>query len=184
MPHIALPVSRRRVLFTALSMVASAGLAGCAVSVPAHIQPISGFDAAKYAGTWYEIARIEQWFEKDLIQTSAQYTLQSNGSLQVINRGFHPEQQEWKESVGTARFLGDSRVAALKVSFFGPFYGGYNVVSLDADYQVALVVGHSTDYFWLLSRKQHLPQAEIYQLLQKAQAMGVDLNKVLLVKQQ
>lgn len=183
MPQIASTVTRRTALLLALSTVASSGLLGCAVSVPAHIQPITGFDAAKYAGTWYEIARIEQWFEKDLIQTSAHYTLLSDGSMQVVNRGFHPAKQAWMESEGKARFLGDSRVAALKVSFFGPFYGGYNVVSLDSDYQVALVIGQSTGYFWLLSRKPHLPQTEIYQLLQKAQAMGVDLNKVQLVQQ-
>lgn len=85
--------------------------------------------------------------------------------------------------MGKALFLGDSSVAPLKVSFFGPFYGGYNVVSLDPDYQVALVIGQSTDYFWLLSRQKNLPQAQVYQLLQKAQSMGVDLNQVLLVQQ-
>lgn len=159
-------------------------VAGCAVSVPAHIQPITNFDAAKYAGTWYEIARIDHRFEKGLINASASYALNADGTLKVINRGFDPETKAWKKVEGKARFLGDSRIAALKVSFFGPFYGGYNVVSLDEQYQTALVIGQDTRYFWLLSRHKTMPRDQLHRLLQKAQTMEVDLNKVILVEQE
>ena len=74
-------------------------------------------------------------------------------------------------------------MAALKVSFFGPFYGGYNVVSLDDDYQTSLVIGDSLDYFWLLSRSKSIPEQKFKQLLEKAQSLGVDLSRVLLVAQ-
>ncbi|MEG2281560.1 MAG: lipocalin family protein [Comamonas sp.] len=166
-----------------LTLGAAVMAAGCAVSVPAHIQPISNFDAARYAGTWYEIARIDHRFEKGLINANASYALNGDGTLKVINRGFNPETKEWKQVEGKARFLGDSRVAALKVSFFGPFYGGYNVVSLDEQYQTALVIGQDTRYFWLLSRSKNMPQEQLHRLLQKAQAMQVDLSKVILVQQ-
>ena len=78
---------------------------------------------------------------------------------------------------------GRTDVAALKVSFFGPFYGGYNVVSLDDDYQTALVVGNGSDYFWLLSRKKQISESELKSLLDKAQGFGVDLNRVITVNQ-
>lgn len=159
-------------------------VAGCAVSVPRNVQPVTNFDVGKYAGTWYELARIDHRFEKGLVNTSAQYTLNPDGTVKVVNRGFNPEKNAWKEATGKARFLGDPRTAALKVSFFGPFYGGYNVVRLSDDYRTALVVGNNLDYFWLLSRDKALPEAQITALLAEAGRLGVDLNKVIRIPQQ
>lgn len=182
-----LPILGRRssILKAAALAVGTAVLAtGCAVSVPEQLEPVSNFDVNKYAGTWYEIARIDHRFEKGLINTTAQYTLQPDGSVKVVNKGYNPEKKAWKEVEGKAKFLGDPNVAALKVSFFGPFYGGYNVVALDTDYQTSLVIGQDMDYFWLLSRNKTMPREEVQQWLQKAQNIGVDLNKVILVKQE
>ncbi|MEG0113024.1 MAG: lipocalin family protein, partial [Comamonas sp.] len=131
---------------TALAVVitgAAVALPGCAVSVPQGVQPVSGFDASKYMGAWYELARIDHRFEKGLTQVSATYSLNADGSVTVLNRGYDPAKQAWREAQGKARFLGQADEAALKVSFFGPFYGGYNVVSLDDQYQTALVIGSS-----------------------------------------
>lgn len=82
-----------------------------------------------------------------------------------------------------ARFLSDPSVAALKVSFFGPFYGGYHVVSLDDQYQTSWVIGNSLDYFWLLSRSKSIPEQQFRRLLDKAQSQGVDLSQVQVVPQ-
>lgn len=170
--------------FWPLAMVAAAlFVSGCAVRVPDNLQPVTNFDVARYAGTWYELARIDHRFEKGLIQTSAQYSLNPDGTVKVVNRGFNPAKNEWKEATGTARFLGDPRTAALKVSFFGPFYGGYNVVRLSDDYQTALVIGNTRDYFWLLSRQKTLPAAQKQALLAEAARLGVDLNRVIDVPQ-
>lgn len=103
--------------------------------------------------------------------------------MTVINRGYSEEKNAWKESEGTARFLGEPDVAALKVSFFGPFYGGYNIVSLDDEYQTALVIGNSLDYFWLLSRSKSIPDRKFRQLLRIAQGLGVDMSRVMAVEQ-
>lgn len=171
---------------TALATVligTSAVLSGCAVSVPNGVKPVTGFDIHQYLGTWYELARIDHHFEKDLIQVSARYNLNADGSVSVLNRGFHSVKQEWREAEGKARFLGPANVAALKVSFFGPFYGGYNVVSLDDAYQTSLVIGGSLDYFWLLSRNKSIPEQQLNLLLKKAQSLGVDLSRVTLVAQ-
>ena len=95
----------------------------------------------------------------------------------------NPARQRWKESEGKARFTGDPTQAALKVSFFGPFYGGYNVVALDPQYQWAMVVGSSLDYFWILSRTPTLAQSVKDQLMAQARALGVDEQRVLWVLQ-
>lgn len=180
-------LSRHSLIRTAaLTVVAAAvttALSGCAVSVPQGIQPVSGFDAARYMGTWYELARIDHRFEKGLTQVSAQYSLNDDGTVNVINRGYDAAKKEWRQANGKARFLGEPDVAALKVSFFGPFYGGYNVVSLDDDYQISLVIGDSRDYFWLLSRSKTIPEQKFRQLLEKARSLGVDLSRVQVVAQ-
>jgi apolipoprotein D and lipocalin family protein len=180
------PTRLHRSAWLLLSVTAgvAALVSGCAVSVPDNIRPVTNFDATRYAGTWYELARIDHRFEKGLIKTSAQYTLNPDGTVKVVNRGFNPGKNEWKEAVGQAKFLGDPRTAALKVSFFGPFYGGYNVVRLSDDYKTALVIGNKLDYFWLLSREKQIPDMEMKALLGEAAKLGVDLNQVIEIPQQ
>ncbi|MNT77033.1 Outer membrane lipoprotein Blc precursor [compost metagenome] len=96
----------------------------------------------------------------------------------MVNRGYDPVRKEWKEAEGTARFVGEPDRAALKVSFFGPFYGGYNVVALDENYQWAMVIGSNRDYLWILSRTPTLPWHVRDHLMERAQAMGVDVSKI------
>lgn len=171
---------RRALLRVALAASAAAVLAsGCAVKVPANIQPVQNFDAAQYMGQWYEIARIDQRFQKGLTKASAQYSLNPDGTVKVVNKGYNAEKKEWKEVEGKAKFIGEPTVGALKVSFFGPFYGGYNVVHLEPNYQASLVIGGDTDSFWLLSRTPTMPPEKVQELLQKAQGMGVDVSKVI-----
>ncbi|VTN15545.1 Outer membrane lipoprotein blc precursor [Raoultella terrigena] len=81
--------------------------------------------------------RLENRFERGLEQVSATYGKRSDGGLSVLNRGYDPQKNRWNESEGKAYFTGPATTAALKVSFFGPFYGGYNVIKLDEDYQYA-----------------------------------------------
>lgn len=157
-------------------------LSACATRMPAGIEPVT-FDIDRFTGHWYEVARIEHIFEKGLVRTSAHYSRNADGTLRVVNRGFDPSGNQWKESVGKARFVGAPTEAALKVSFFGPFYGGYNVVALDPRYQWAMVVGSSLDYFWILSRTPTLPEGVKNRLMAQARAMGVDEKKVLWVMQ-
>jgi apolipoprotein D and lipocalin family protein len=96
----------------------------------------------------------------------------------VVNRGYDPVRKEWKEAEGTARFVDEPTRAALKVSFFGPFYGGYNVVALDENYQWAMVVGSTKDYLWILSRTPTLPGDVRNHLLERAQALGIDVRRI------
>lgn len=167
----------------AAAVAALFALSACATRVPEGVQPVSGFDVQRYAGHWVELARIDQRFEKGLIQTSADYTPQADGTVRVVNRGYDPKKQEWRSVEGTARFIGDPNTAALKVSFFGPFYGGYNVVALDPNYQWAMVVGSDVDALWILSRAPALPPGVRNRLLAQARALGVDIDKVLWVDQ-
>ena len=132
----------------------------------------------RYIGHWYEVARVDNTFERGLTQASATYTRNADNTVKVVNRGYDPVRKEWKEAEGVAQFVGEPTRAALKVSFFGPFYGGYNVVALDENYQWAMVVGSSKDYVWILSRTPTLPGHVQEHLLERAQAMGIDVHRL------
>ena len=174
----------RAIALTAVAAGVAAAVSGCAVSVPKGIEPVTGFDAERYMGTWYELARIDHRFEKGLIRTSAHYSLEEDGSVTVINRGYSEEKNAWKESEGKARFLGESDVAALKVSFFGPFYGGYHVIALDQEhYRWSLVAGPDRDYLWILARDKTLPAEVREQLVSQAKALGFATDKLIWVEQ-
>ncbi len=89
----------------------------------------------------------------------------------------------WQQSTGEAYFTGNPRTAALKVSFFGPFYGGYNVIALDDNYRYALVCGPDRDYLWILSRTPSLPANVKQQMLEIASRQGFAVEKLLWIKQ-
>ncbi|MBY0411839.1 MAG: lipocalin family protein [Burkholderiaceae bacterium] len=164
----------------ATAMVAAFALTACTTPrTPSGIQPVTQFDVERYMGHWYEVARFENFFERGLIRTSAHYSRNENGTVKVVNRGYDPLRKAWKEADGTARFVGDPSKAALKVSFFGPFYGGYNVVALDENYQWAMVVGSSKDSLWILSRTPELPWHVREHLMERARSMGLDVGKIL-----
>lgn len=173
-------------LLCTAGLVALAGAALYATRtprIPEGITPIENFDLERYLGKWYELARIDHSFERGLQRTQAEYSSNPDGSIQVINRGFNAKRGEWKISHGKAKPTIAPDVAALKVSFFSPFYGGYNVVALDDNYQWAMVIGSKLDYFWILSRTPSLPEGVEDRLMQQAQMMGVDTQKVLWVHQ-
>ncbi|WHT39602.1 lipocalin family protein [Myroides sp. mNGS23_01] len=150
-------------------------------SIPEKAHAVEDFDVERYLGTWYEIARFDFYFERDLDNTTASYSLNEDGNVQVINRGFHIKDKEWKQAEGLAKFRGNKHVAELKVSFFGPFYSGYNVIALDADYQYALVAGKSLDYLWILSREKTIPETVKQQYLTLAQEVGYDVSRLIWV---
>lgn len=175
----------------ALALLASMALALAACSStapPPGITPVTPFDLARYEGRWYEVARLDHSFERGMTDVSATYQRQADGSVRVLNRGFDTTKGsqggEWRQAVGKALFTGDAQTASLKVSFFGPFYGGYHVAALDADYGWALVVGSDRSYCWILSRSKQLAPGVREQLIARASALGIDTQALIWVTQQ
>jgi len=151
-------------------------------SIPKKAVAVKPFYKDKYLGKWYEIARIDFRFEKNMNNTTANYSLKDDGKIKVVNRGYNYKKKEGKESVGTAKFVDDENVGMLKVSFFGPFYSGYNVLAIDEGYNYALVAGKNTDYLWILSREKTIPQEIKNQYLEIATNAGYDTNDLLWVE--
>lgn len=156
-------------------------LNSCA-SIPKKAKAVENFDINRYLGTWYEIARFDFRFEKDLDNVSAQYSLNKKGNVTVLNSGYNYKKAEWKKADGLAKFSGNKDIAELKVSFFGPFYAGYNVVALDENYQYALIAGKNLDYLWILSRTKSIPEEIKSNYLRIAEEIGYDTSKLIWVK--
>jgi apolipoprotein D and lipocalin family protein len=172
--------ARRSVWLVAVTLVLA--LAGCSsISPPAGITPVTPFDLTRYDGRWYEVARLDHSFERGMTDVSATYQRQADGTVRVLNRGFDTGKNDWRQAEGKAKFIGDANTASLKVSFFGPFYGGYHVAALDADYQWALVVGPDRSYCWILSRTKQLPTGVREQLVARASALGIDTQALIWV---
>lgn len=153
------------------------------VKVPEGVEVVKNFDVKRYMGQWYEIARFDFKHEKNMSHVTANYTLQEDGSVKVINKGFDYVKGKWKESQGKAKFVDNTNEGALKVSFFGPFYSGYNVVAMDPDYENVLVFGESTDYMWILSRNKSISTAVKTKFLEKAKTHGYDTSRLVWTEQ-
>ncbi|MFN3582041.1 MAG: lipocalin family protein [Pseudomonas sp.] len=157
-------------------------LAGC-VKLPKDVEPVTGFDAERYLGTWYEIARLDHSFERGLSRVTADYSLREDGGIRVLNRGFSAEKSEWQEAEGKAYFVESEDVGYLKVSFFGPFYGAYGIFGLDQeDYQYAWVSGPNTGYLWLLAREPQVSDSVRQAFVQRASELGFDTEELIWVE--
>lgn len=152
------------------------------VGIPDGVTAVKNFNKKKYLGKWYEVARFDFRFERNLNNTTAQYSLNQDGSIKVLNQGYNYVKKEWDSAEGKAKFVGSENEARLKVSFFGPFYGGYNVVAIDEKYENALIYGNSTDYIWFLSRHKTMDEATKKRFLEKAQKDGYDVSKLIWVE--
>lgn len=150
-------------------------------SIPVNATAVKPFDIQKYLGKWYEIARFDYRFERNLNNVTAQYAQGEDGKITVVNRGFNTKTGEWEEAEGQAKFVGSTDEARLKVSFFGPFYSGYNVIAIDPAYRYALVAGESLKYLWILSRETTIPDSIRSAYLRQAEAIGYDTRKLIWV---
>lgn len=169
----------RKIIVGALALL----LGGCG-GYPKDVTPVSEFHLDRYLGTWYEIARLDHSFERGLEQVSAEYTLLPGGKVHVVNRGYSPGKNEWKEAVGKAYLAGESGEGYLKVSFFGPFYSSYVIFDLDTEkYQYAYVSGPNHKYLWLLSRNRTVKDDTLQDFVETAKAKGFDTDNLIYVRQ-
>jgi apolipoprotein D and lipocalin family protein len=175
-------LARFSCLFRSLLLSFVLLLVACSTGVPDGVKAMTTFDIQRYQGQWYEVARLDHRFERGLSHVTAQYSPQPNGDVSVVNRGFNAKDMQWKQAEGVAKFLDAPDVGSFKVSFFGPFYGGYHVIALDREnYQWAMVAGADKTYLWLLSRQPNLPDEVKTALLAQAQRQGFDTQKLIWV---
>lgn len=172
-----------------LVLPALIGIGACGTDHPAEppLQTIPSLDVPRYMGTWYEVAKYPNRFQKDCVGGSrADYTAQDDGSVQVINRCRLASGAD-TEAIGEARQIGDAYSPKLEVRFAPAWlgwlpavWGKYWVIDLDPAYQVAVISEPGREYLWVLSRTPTLDPATLNATLARVAAKGFDLSKVTL----
>jgi apolipoprotein D and lipocalin family protein len=162
-----------RLLIISLILIS---ITGCSKPYP-PLETVKKVDLQKYAGTWYEIARYEHYFEKGCRDVSATYTLKEDGDIKVINR-CTKEEADKNEVVGVA-YATDESNSKLKVSFFRPFYGDYWIIMLDDEYRYAVIGDPSREYLWILSRIPTLDEDIKNMILKRLPEMGYSADPLI-----
>jgi lipocalin len=148
------------------------------------LEVVDEVNLQKYTGTWYEIARLPNRFEKGLKCVTATYQLREDGKITVINKGHKVENPQKAEKVeGWAKVPNPEEPGKLKVTFFWPFFGKYWIIDLDADYQYALVGSPSRKYLWVLARDKKLKEDTYKKLLKTAKEKGFDTSNLIRTEQ-
>ena len=147
------------------------------------LSTIQQLNIEKYQGTWYEIARLPNSFEKGLKCVTANYTLMKSGKIKVVNKGFSTTKNSFKTADGVAWVPDAEFPGQLKVRFFWPFAGNYYIIALGEDYSYALVGDPSRKYLWILSRTKTMDHDLYNKLLDTAKSKGFPVNSVIKVKQ-
>ena len=174
-------MSKKKVLITA-GMVA--GVLGVSYLLAhaesrSNLETVARVDLSRYAGQWYEIARLPNRFEKKCAgEVTANYALRQDGSIQVINR-CRKHSGEFTTATGKARIVDKTTNAKLKVTFFWPFYGDYWILDLGEDYEYSVVGDRSRKYLWILSRTPQIDESVYQRLLVKMQGKGFDTTQMI-----
>ncbi|MCU0472844.1 MAG: lipocalin family protein [Bacteroidales bacterium] len=143
---------------------------------------VLSIDLKRYAGTWYEIARLPNSFERNLKCITATYTLREDGKITVLNQGQNINNPGKKSSAKAVAWIPDKNVPAkLKVQFFWPFRGDYWILDLDKDYRYALVGDPTMKYLWILCREKKMEESTYNMLLKKATDNGYDVKPIIRV---
>ena len=167
---------KTRIMIVALVAV----VAGCVSGPKVDNTPVAALDLNRYLGEWYEIARFDHSFERGVEKAKANYTLNEDGTIKVVNSGI----KDGKPKTAIGKGKRTDTPALLRVSFFGPFYADYRVMMIDEGYTYALVGSGSADYLWMLSRTRDLPDSTKSELLSEAKRRGYDTDKLIWVRQE
>lgn len=159
-------------------------LASCASRPSRPLPTVSQVDLSKYAGKWYEIARLPNAFQRDDSNATAEYTPQKDGSVKVLNTEFRPNGAK-KVAEGSATAVPGSNNARLRVKFKGlaalapsPKEGNYWIIRLQPDYSMVMVGTPDRKYLWILSRQNNPPSALLDQYTKAARDLGFDTSKL------
>ncbi len=153
-----------RIFFTGILILISGLALGQENQVPPTTVP--KVDLKKYAGLWYEIAKIPNSFQKQCAYgTTAKYKIDEDDEITVINKCFDKD-GEPDIAEGVAQVVDKKTNAKLEVSFVSflgirPFWGDYWIIGLDENYKWAVVGTSNRKYGWVLSRTPSLPDETI-----------------------
>ena len=170
-----------KVIFALITMIMF-GLLSCRNHK--YLPTVEVVDLNRYAGTWYEIARLPNSFEKGLECVTAQYEIRDDGKISVTNQGRPIEDRNKVKSAEGIAWVPDADYPGrLKVRFFWPFAGNYYIIHLDENYSYSLVGDPSRKYLWILSKTKELDNNIYIKMIETAKDHGFETEKIIKVKQ-
>lgn len=165
------------------SVLGGIALIGSALKGSKPLKTVDHVDIKRYMGKWYEIAAFPARFERNCTCTTAQYTLNDDGTVLVDNRCYNAKKEKWEGATATGFVKDTTTNAQLAVQFFWPFKGDYYIIALADDYSYALVGEPSREYLWILSRVPQMSEATFDRLTSIATEKGFDVRKLKMTKQ-
>ncbi|MEG2178836.1 MAG: lipocalin family protein [Bacteroidales bacterium] len=149
-----------------------------------NTQTVPTLDLARYLGKWYEIARFDHKFERNMVGNMADYSLQKNGMIKVVNSAWlYNLQGQYKTAIGKAKQVDPAEPGKLKVAFFLWFYADYYIFELGENYEYAVVGSSSPNYLWILSRTKTMDQSILDGILGRLGKRGYEVSKFIFVTQ-
>jgi apolipoprotein D and lipocalin family protein len=153
------------------------------------VKTVPKVDLQKYSGVWYEIARLPNKFQKDCAgDVMAEYTLQQDGKIKVVNRCREAGKPRPKEAEGAGRVADEDkgsnsilevRFAPAILSFLDSVWGDYRIIALDNEYRYAMVGSNDRKYLWILSRTKTLDDAVYKRLTAAAAEQGFSVDQMI-----
>ncbi|MCQ2605020.1 MAG: lipocalin family protein [Bacteroidales bacterium] len=172
----------KKMVMSLLCGVSIFGCSACRSTIDTTTVP--ELDLEQFMGKWYEIARFDHSFERGLVGCTADYSIQPDNTVKVVNSGYKNDfNGKFKQSVGKARRPNDAVPGQLEVSFFLWFYSDYNVLYLAPDYEYVLIGSSSDKYLWILSRTAQMEPEAKNKVLTVAKERGYDTDKLIWVSQ-
>ena len=162
-------------------------LQGCGPFLESGTDPLATVEQVevqRYMGTWYEIAKYPNNFQRGCSAVTAEYTLRDDGTVRVLNTCRDSDGVTVKSTIeGFAEVADPTSNAKLTVYFFYPFGAPYWIIDLDENYQYAVVGDPSRTFLWILSRTPTLDATTYDQILQRLPEKGYDPARLELTPQ-
>lgn len=152
-------------------------------TIPRKAVAVNPFEIDRFLGKWYEVARLDYKFDRNIMNTSIDFSLKPNGNLRVVKRWYNYYKKRKEITIGMAKFAGPIYEGKMLLSLRKPLYFGYNVIGIDPEYKYALVAGEDLRHLWLLSREHTIPEDIRRAFIHKASLIGYDISKLIWVDQ-
>jgi apolipoprotein D and lipocalin family protein len=179
--------NRAQIMFAVIFCAILFACAGPGAFDPAKAPPtVARVELARYGGTWYEIARMPLWFQRNCLRSQATYGLLETGEVSVLNEC--DTEGGGKESIrGSARVVDAKTNARLEVRFdnwFSVFIpsqpqGNYWILYLDEGYRTVIVGTPDRETLWIMARTPAIDEARYTELVGIARSMGFDTDKLI-----
>ncbi|MDH5547927.1 MAG: lipocalin family protein [Gammaproteobacteria bacterium] len=150
--------------------------------IPEGLKAVDGFELERFLGKWHEIARLDNTFERGLENITATYSKRDDGGVRVVNRGYNVKRKRWEDAEGRGYPIESTNIGRLKVTFFGPIYGAFNIIALDkTHYQYAVICGNTRDSLWIMSRTTTIDDQLFSEIRGRLAEQGFATDKLIMV---